>query len=216
MPTHEAARQHGARRARHLLVRAGTDLYTARTTAALSLREVGRAAGISHTQVRRVERAEAPHVDVRVLARLAAAIGAELSLGIHPIGPPVRDAAHLALLGRLRARLAPGIDWRTEVPMPIPGDRRAADATFRLGDVHVMVEAETRLGDIQALERRIATKARDLGCDRIVLLVLESRHDRAVVREVPGLRERFPVGTRAALAALGRGVDPGGNCLIVL
>lgn len=100
--------------------------------------------------------------------------------------------------------------------MPIPGDRRSADATITGDDVDALVEAETRLHDIQTLERGIAGKQRDLGVERVVLLVADTRHNRAVIARVPELRRRFPVGTRAGLAALGRGLDPGGDCLVIL
>jgi hypothetical protein len=154
-------------------------------------------------------------VDVAVLARLAAALGAELSLGLHPVGPPVRDAAHVALLGRLRARVAPTVRWRTEVPIPIPGDRRAADATAVGRSLEAIVEAETRLGDVQATERRARAKARDLGLARVILLVADTRHNRRVIAET-GLAERFPIATRACLRALARDEDPGGDALVVL
>lgn len=216
MPTHETPRQRGARRARDLLQRVGAGLREARIEGGLGLRPVAAAAGVSHTQVRRIERALAPHVDVDVLARVAEVVGYQLSLGIHPVGAPVRDAAHLALLARFRSRLHASFRWVSEAVVPIAGDLRSADAIIEGARVRAMVEAETRLGDIQALERRIAAKARDLGVDRVVLLVLESRHNREVIRSTPELAARFPVSTRAALAALGRGEDPGGDCLIVL
>ena len=56
----------------------------------------------------------------------------------------------------------------------------------------------------------------DLGVRRVILLVLDSSHNREVVRSTPWLAERFPVGTRAALAALASDRDPGGDCLIFL
>lgn len=216
MPTHETIRQRADRRSRGLLARVGHELYGARSAAALSSRHVGGLAGISHTQLLRIERGVAPHVDIGVLARVAAVVGCELSLGVHPVGPPVRDAAHLALLGRLRAAVPSTVRWTSEVAVPLPGDRRSADATLVGPLLRAMVEAETRLGDVQATERRISAKARDLGFDRVVLLVLDSRHNREVIRLTPELRRRFPIGTRAALAALRRGIDPGGDCLIVL
>jgi hypothetical protein len=33
---------------------------------------------------------------------------------------------------------------------------------------------------------------------------------------VPDLQRQFPVGTRACLAALGKGRDPGADCLVIL
>jgi transcriptional regulator with XRE-family HTH domain len=216
MPTHETPRQRGARRARELLQRTGAGLRQARIDGGLSLRQVASSAGISHTHLRRIEGALAPHVDIDVLARIAEVVGYQLSLAIHPIGTPLRDAAHLALLARFRRRIHASLRWASEVVVPISGDLRSADAVIAGIRVHAMVEAETRLGDIQALERRISAKARDLGLDRVILLVLDSRHNREVIRTTPELSGRFPISTRMALAALGRGEDPGGDCLIVL
>jgi hypothetical protein len=36
------------------------------------------------------------------------------------------------------------------------------------------------------------------------------------MRTMPWLTERFPIDTRHALRALGDGVDPGGDCLVIL
>lgn len=216
MPTHESAVQRGARRARDLLRRVGDELRLGRVAAGLSTRSLGRMVGISHTQVIRIERGLAPHVDIDVVSRMASVLGYSLTLGIYPIATPVRDAGHLALLARLRERVHPAVRWRSEVPMPIPGDLRSADATLDGDQLDAMIEAETRLADVQGLERRVANKARDLGVRRVILLVLDSSHNREVVRSTPWLVERFPIGTRAALAALGNGRDPGGDCLVFL
>jgi hypothetical protein len=100
--------------------------------------------------------------------------------------------------------------------MPIVGDRRSADAVIEGADLTAIVEAETRLGDVQALERGISAKQRDLQVARVILLAADTRHNRHVIASVPELTRRFPVGTRACLAALTRGRDPGGDCLLVL
>lgn len=199
-----------------ILRRVGEDLRVARATAGMSTRLVGGLAGISHTQVIRIERGLAPHVDIYVLARMAAVLGHELSLRIHPIASAVRDAAHVALLDRFAGRLSRTISWRTEVPVPVPGDLRSADGIARAHDFDAIVEAETRLHDVQAAERRLRSKQRDLGATRAILLVADTRHNRAVIENVPDLRTQFPIGTRACLAALARGKDPGGDCLVIL
>jgi transcriptional regulator with XRE-family HTH domain len=198
------------------MIRVGEELRIARVSAGLSSRAVGGLVGISHTQVLRIERAQAPHVDIDTLARLAVVLGHDLALAIHPAGSPVRDAAHLALLDRLRTRVADALTWRTEVPMPIPGDARSADATIRGPRLDALVEAETRVHDIQALDRQIAGKQRDLGAVRVTLLLSDTRHHRELIRTTPWLTERFPIGTRRALAALAHGDDPGADCLVVL
>jgi transcriptional regulator with XRE-family HTH domain len=198
------------------MLRVGEELRIARVSSGLSSRAVGALVGISHTQVLRIERAHAPHVDIDTLAKLASVLGHDLSLAIHPAGSPVRDAAHVRLLGRLRSRLPDSLTWRTEVPMPIPGDARSADATIRGPRLDALVEAETRVHDVQALDRHIAAKQRDLGVRRVILLLSETRHHRELIRTTHWLNERFPIGTRQALAALAHGDDPGADCLVVL
>jgi hypothetical protein len=106
--------------------------------------------------------------------------------------------------------------WRTEVPLPIPGDLRSADGVATTDDFAAIVEAETRLDDVQAAERRLRSKQRDLGGRRAILLVADTRHNRHVIDQVPDLRHQFPIDTRHCLAALGRGDDPGGDCLVIL
>jgi transcriptional regulator with XRE-family HTH domain len=199
-----------------LLRRLGETLRIIRMSTGMSTRQLAALVGISHTQVLRIERGLAPHVDIRVLARMAAVLGSELSMGIHPVGSAVRDKAHLALLGRFADRLHPSIDWRTEVPMPIPRDLRSADGTARTQDFAAIIEAETRLDDVQAAERRLRSKQRDLDVPRAILLVADTRHNRKVIEEVPDLRREFPIDTRHCLLALGRGKDPAGDCLVIL
>jgi transcriptional regulator with XRE-family HTH domain len=216
MPTWESAANRGGRRARELLGRIAKELRTARIAAGLSTRQVGKMVGVSHTQIRRIEAGLAPHVDLDLLSRIASVLGAELSIGVHPIGAPVRDKAHISLLGRFAARLHRSIRWRTEVPVPIPGDLRSADGVADTREFDATIEAETRLDDVQATERRLRSKQRDLGTKRAILLVADTRHNRTVIDAVPELREQFPIGTRACLGALARGEDPGGDCLVIL
>jgi hypothetical protein len=100
--------------------------------------------------------------------------------------------------------------------MPIAGDLRSADGLIEGSFGTAVVEAETRLTDFQAVERKSALKARDLGADRVILLVADTPNNRRALQLHPEIRERFPVGTRRCLAALSRGGDPGGDSLVVL
>jgi hypothetical protein len=100
--------------------------------------------------------------------------------------------------------------------MPIPGDLRAADGVIDGAFGTALVEAETRVVDLQAVERKSMLKQRDLGADHSILLIADTPNNRTVLDLHAGLRERFPIGTRRCLAALGRGGDPGGDCLVVL
>ena len=137
-------------------------------------------------------------------------MGLDLSIRAYPGGRPLRDAAHAALLERLHRRVHRSLGWATEVPLPITGDLRAWDALIRGEDWRCGVEAETRPRDLQALERRLTLKLRDGGVDWLVLLLLDSRHNRALVREhgeqlataVPAPRS---AGARAARGGRGAG-----------
>jgi hypothetical protein len=153
---------------------------------------------------------------IDLVARIAQVVGLQFAASLYPNGDPVRDRGQLALLERFRARLHPSLKWRTEVPVPIAGDLRAGDGTVRGTFGVILVEAETRLTDIQAVERKVALKQRDLGADRLTLLVADTPNNRRVLELHPEVRERFPVGARKAMAALARGEDPGGDSLVVL
>jgi hypothetical protein len=178
---------------------------------------VARAAGMTQAGLSRIERGLVRGVAVESLSVLAAVVGLELSVRAFPAGRPIRDASHAALVGRLRARVHASLTVRTEVPFPNGGDLRAWDATISGDGWRYGVEAETHPTDLQALERRLAIKQRDGGLDGLILLLLDSRHCRAIVREYGHmLAPRFPVSSRAALHSLGSGNEPSGNAVILL
>lgn len=217
MGSRERAIDIGAARARDILARLMAEARAARLAAGLGQDDVAAALGISRSQYSRMERGLSPDISINRAARLFAVLGQELSVRAFPAGDPIRDVAHTALLERLRARCHRSFRWRTEVPLPIPGDLRAWDATAVCPTCRIGVEAETRLRDIQALDRRLALKERDGGMDRLVLLVLDSRSNREVVRAYGDLLAlRFPVQGTRAMELLGAGVDPGGNVLVLL
>jgi transcriptional regulator with XRE-family HTH domain len=182
----------------------------------LSVREVARIVGVSPHRIERAERGEPSALTIDLAARIASVVGLQLAASLYPNGDPVRDRAHLALLRRFKLRLHPSLSWRTEVPMPIAGDLRGADGVIGGGFGTILVEAETRLADLQAVERKALLKKRDLGADRLVLLIADTPNNRRVLQLHPELRERFPIGTRKCLAAVARGEDPGGDCMVIL
>jgi hypothetical protein len=150
-------------------------------------------------------------------SRMAAAVGLEVSVRAFPGGEPLRDAPHAALVGALRPVLHIALRYRTEVPMPQPGDRRAWDAVIAGPGWRFGVEAETRPTDLQALMRRVALKERDGAVDGVILLLSDTRHNRAIVRDHGDvLRAQFPLVGVAALAALREGRQPEGNAVILL
>ena len=152
---------------------------------------------------------------IDLVARVGEVVGLQLAAQLYPNGDPVRDRAHLALLERFRHRL-PGIRLKVEVPIPIAGDRRSADAIVKFEEGQALTKAETRLEDLQLIKRRALAKQRNLGAKRLILLVADTRHNRDVIGRHPELRERFPIDTRACLSTLRRGEDPGGDCLVIL
>ena len=146
------------------------------------------------------------------LARICSVVGLDLSVRAYPNGSPLRDKAQLALLARFRERLSAKLSVQSEVPLPISGDLRAWDLLILGAGQPIGVEAETRLADIQALERRIALKARDGQVSRVILVVSGSRGNRLAIRAAAqSLGDSFPVPGRLALAAHGDGRDPGGS-----
>lgn len=216
MPGRESTATLGESRSRLLRQRLAEELRTARLAAGLSMREVARRVRVSPSRVERVEEGHQTALTVDVVARIAPVIGLQLAASLHPNGDPVRDQAQLALLRRFRQRLHPSLTWRTEVPMPITGDLRAGDGL--VGGVFgaILVEAETRLVDLQAVERKSTLKKRDLGAERLILLIADTPSNRRVCELHSELRERFPISTRKCLTALGRGDDPGEDALVIL
>ena len=217
MGSRERAIDIGAARAREVLARLPAEARSARLSSGLGQADVAAALGISVAQHSRIERGLSPDLSIAAAVRMFAVLGMELSIRAFPTGDPIRDAAHAALLERLHAKCHRTIVWRTEVPLPISGDLRAWDATAVCPAFRAGIEAETRIHDVQALDRRLALKERDGGMDRLILLVLDSRANRFALRTGGAqLLVRFPVPGARALELLAAGVDPGGNALILL
>lgn len=207
----------GAARGRAMTADVLGEIRAARLDRAIGSQDVARAVGLSPAQYSRIERGQTPCVSVLQLSTIASAVGLDLAVRCFPAGQPLRDAAHAALLERMRVRLHPSLRFATEVLLPTPADRRAWDAVIIGPDWRLGIEAETRPRDRQALERRLALKERDGDVTGIVLLLLDSRHNREFVRaHREAMAERFPIGSRRALELLRDGAYPGGNAIILL
>jgi transcriptional regulator with XRE-family HTH domain len=200
--------------------RLGLEHRDARVAAGLSLRTAAAASGGSRSQLCRFERGELDRVSIQDLGAWFSILGLDLSLKLYPTGDPIRDRAQLALLERLRARLHPSLRWRTEVPLPRGGDLRAWDAEVRPPPParwRARVEAETRIADGQALERKLGLKVRDDPGGHLILLVADTRANRRALATLDvGLRKLLPRSTRDILACLGRGDEPPGSGIIIL
>jgi transcriptional regulator with XRE-family HTH domain len=214
--TRERRQDRARAEARQLARDAGVEIRRARRGSGLSLRAAGSAVGLSHANIGRIDRAEAASLSLLRLCLAASAAGLRVSLRLYPTGDAVRDAGQVRLLEAMRRQLPPRAPWTTEAPLPIAGDLRAFDAVVAL-DRRVAIEAETRLGDLQALERRLSLKKRDGGIGVLILVVGDTHHNRAVLavqREF--LRGAFPLDTRRVLAYLRRGVAPPADGIVIL
>ena len=195
----------------------GRELRVARVTSGLTQREVGRRLDRSGSHVSRTEHGLLVAVRLRDLVRHAAAVGLRPHVRLYPTGRRPLDGAQLAALARFRGRLHP--TWRValEVPVPRAGDLRAADAVISLPGCRCAVEVITRLADVQAQLRAARLKHRDLGTDRLLIVLAATSANRRMLRSIPmGAIDDLPVGSRAALQALGGGADPGADALILI
>jgi transcriptional regulator with XRE-family HTH domain len=217
MATVERRFERGRDQAMRIARSAGAEIRLTRRGAGLSLRVTAESVGMSESVLSRLERGQLADVSVAQLALACASVGLRFSARAYPDGDPVRDVAHTKLLQRLHSLVHPLAGWRTEVPLPIPGDLRSWDAQIRFGTTVVAVEAEMRLADLQALDRRIALKRRDGGIERLILLIADTHGNRRVLaahREA--LRAGFPMDTRAVLASLRQGRPPAAAGIVVL
>ena len=172
---------------------------------------------MSRAQYGRIERGEIATVSFVQASRAAAAVGLRLSLRTFPDGDPVRDVGQLRLLERFRALLPSGAAWRTEVPLPMPGDRRAWDATVGMLGRRAGCEAETKVNDIQAMERKLALKLRDGEVDVLIVIVADTVANRdALDRHREELRALLPLDTREILRCLRVGRLPSASGLMVI
>lgn len=206
------------RRTRWLLGRLGTELRTARESAALTLDQVAKAVRLSPSELSRIERGLAPWVDVGVLGRIAIVVGLDVSLRLYPAGEPLRDLAHLRLTEAFRSLLGPDLRVRAEVPIGDDRDLRAWDLTIADRASRTCgVELETRFVDVQEQLRRLTRKVADSRLDRVLLVVADTRSNRAAIRAAHALLSTaFAIDDPAAYDALARGDLPPRDAVILV
>lgn len=217
MPTRTSRLDAALATTRLVRVEIGREIRGARVSNGVSQRVAGAVVEISHSQFGRIERGELEEVSVDQLSRACSAVGLRLLVRAVPGADPAIDAGQLALLGRFRKLLPAATRFRTEVPLPLPGDRRSWDAVVTLDGGDTAIEAETRLRDVQGLDRRYALKRRDGGIVRVVLLVADTANNRAMLdlhRE--DLRANFPLDGRQILPQLKAGVAPSASGIVVM
>ncbi len=189
----------------------GGEVRTARRALGASQDAVGAACGLSGAEIGRIERGQAPWLDVANACRVFGAVGLDLSVRGFAAGGSIRDSVHDQLLTRFEKQIAAVFRPRREWALPIPGDPRAIDLVLEGLPKLIAVEAETFLDDLQNLQRRLELKRRDSGIERMILLVRDTQRNRDIIRASASLRTAFPLGTRAVLGALRVGHDPRAN-----
>ena len=194
----------------------GSEHRIARINAGLSLRVVANATHTSHQQIHRFEHGNLPSASIADVGAWCGVVGLDLVVRAYVGGDPVRDIGQQRLLDRLRVRLHPALRWRTEVALPVEGDRRAWDAMISGSDWRIAVEAETVLHDLQALERRLDLKRRDGAVARVLLLVADTRRNRDALGSAPAAFIGFDRSARRVLSALTRGQAPASSALLFL
>ena len=217
MPVHEGHELRGRRQARRVARDFGQELLNARKQTGLSQETAARAAGMSRAQFGRIERAEIRGLTFDQASRAAAAVGLRLVVKTYPEGDPARDAAHLALAERFRRRLPPHATWRTEVPIPIPGDQRAWDGVATVNRRRAGCELETRLHDLQAQQRRLTLKERDGNVDVLLLVVSDTTANRSFLdQHREQLRGLLPLDSRQVFEAFRRGELPERSGIVIV
>ena len=195
----------------------GSEIRAAREGAGLSQTAVGRAAGLSHAEVSRIERGRSPWLNIVEASEVCAVVGLDLWLRAYAGGDPLRDAGHAGLLRRFLGSVGAPLRVRTEVPLPRVGDQRAWDATISDSREAIGVEAETRLRDAQAFERRVALKRRDGQVERLVIVLADSRANRSALRSIRSAwRTDYPLDTDEILEALTLGRLPSAGGVVVI
>jgi transcriptional regulator with XRE-family HTH domain len=217
MANRQSIQREANRFADWLLGEIGRELRVARIGAGKRLADVAEILGTSISHVSRVEHGLIKGIGIPALTRHAAAVGLKPYVKLFPAIARPLDHAQLALLARFRERISTIWQVSLEVPMPIAGDLRAADALISIPGCRCMVEVITRLADFQAQYRAAQAKQRDLSADQIIFVVGGTTTNRRAIRDMGvAVTDAFPLGTKDALLKLGAGVDPGANALILL
>jgi transcriptional regulator with XRE-family HTH domain len=204
-------------RARAVRGEIGAEVRRARLASGLRMTDVGRAIGRSAAWISRAERGLIASIGFDDLIVLGAAVGLKLWATTFPAERAIHDAPQLLLLRRFRARVGEMWRWSFEVVVPIARDQRAADAVMEAAGARIMVEAFTRIADAQAQLRAVQIKARYMGISRVVIVVAATKANRRAMSEAAAmLAAEFPLGSRATLAALVAGRDPGANGTVLI
>ena len=190
---------------------------------AVSQQAVARAAGVSGPRLGRIERGEIGAPDSTDLAAIAAVLGLTLRIGdVAGRDSRLRDHVQLRLLEAFRERLHASLTWRTEVPLPISGDRRAWDAVVGTPDGMVRrSRGSAALGAVDATIRRanLKLRGRPTRSAGLVLVVIDTAPESvgALRAALATVRADYPLDTRGhAAGTLGPAMRLRLNGVVVL
>jgi len=204
-----------------LIERITGELRIAREDSNLSLNRLAAEVGSSPSALSRLERKALSDLGVVHLSEIASVLGYEISLGIHPVGDPLRDKAQLAIGRRLDALVGPAWKVLNEVLLPDPADRRSWDKVIRLIGAQPTyaagVDIESRIRDIQALVRRTRERERDGRIQAIVIALGDTSTNRRLIAPlVEALGKPYETSARGILKALREGRPlPGSGVILV-
>lgn len=202
--------------ARRVLGGVATDIVRQREDAGLTRAELARAAEMDPSYLRRIE-SEAVSPSLETFARVAIALGSDLSLRLYPnTGPTIRDRHQAVILEKLLTFAHPRWQRFVEIGVRHPS-RGSIDAG--LHDSHarilVAVEIQSEIRRLEQLLRWSADKAASLpswdGWMRFspapavsqLLIIRDTRATREVARAFRRtLSVAFPADPEDALAAL--------------
>lgn len=216
MPYRIRALDDAIRRSRRDTAELARELTNARKTCGASQAEVARARAWSASKVRRIERGQRTSVTHLELASFASVVGLTYSGRFFVGTTRLRDATQLAVIRSYREfAVRHGWDCRVEDPLPVTGDLRAFDLMLRRDRTRVAHEFISRLHDMQAQLRPLLQKQRDALVGSLVVVLRDTTENRRAAHLADAvLRDQFPLGTRAVMAAIRGGRDPGANGII--
>lgn len=204
-----------------LIARSLTELRQTRVRAGVSQEQLASDLGISQGAYSRIETGRLGDVGVIAISQIASVLGYEVSVGLHPIGDPVRDKGQLACGRRFGALLSDR--WRVtdETLLPGAGEQRAWDKLLRLTDAapryQVGADIESRVWDIQAIVRRTRARERDGQVDHILIVLADSAHNRRIADELRrALGADYATGSRRIMAALRKGERLSGSGVVLV
>lgn len=158
----------------------------ARLAESVSQNQLAREVGWSASAIGRLETGQRDDIGVVEVAELASVLGLEMSIGLHPLGDPLRDKGQLACARRFDDTLSERWHVTDEMLLPGPGERRAWDKLLRLLDESprylVGVDIESRVWDVQLIVRRTRQRERDGRVDHILIVLADTAHNRRIAQ----------------------------------